>query len=249
MKTVGEDERDAVISSDFPLDGGRAAHGCFRRSPTANRPGRRKGEQRAGVLVHSYRFHEHTRDCRYADHAWTSCTADAGCRRPHASGRLGRGGGSGNENSSNCPPSGSPRSSSTSPASPVVLVDDRQAQHLRVERFGSPVIRADDRCVVNTLQPRRFMSTGVLPRSRYQSMRSGRSMARGSSDTSPCPAMIAVTGTSSFLPVRVCGIRAAMMSSGTCRGERRVRIAVRIVSTNAGRNSPAVGQTTNSSIQ
>ena len=41
--------------------------------------------------------------------------------------------------------------------------------------------------------------------------------------------MIRLTGTSSFFPVRVCGMAVtAMMSSGTCRGEACAAMAVLI---------------------
>jgi hypothetical protein len=48
------------------------------------------------------------------------------------------------------------------------------------------------------------------------------------------PCRIRLTGISSFLPVRVCGMAgAAMISSGTCRGEAASRMARRIVPASA----------------
>ena len=69
-------------------------------------------------------------------------------------------------------------------------------------------------------------------------------------ETSRWPAMIAVTGTSSFLPVRVCGMPgAAMTSSGTCRGDSLVLIADRMVSTSSSSRCRPGARVTNSGIQ
>ena len=61
---------------------------------------------------------------------------------------------------------------------------------------------------------------------------------------------MAVTGTSSFLPVRVCGMPGARStSSGTCRGETRSCTAVRIDATSASSSSTPSASVTNSGIQ
>ena len=59
-----------------------------------------------------------------------------------------------------------------------------------------------------------------------------------------------LSGTSSRLPVRVCGTPGtAITSSGTCRGLAVVRIAVRISSTNESLSSSPGASCTNSGIQ